>query len=126
MIGSPVIFAHAFGRPAYTESEHVRKDRCLEGWNSFILRRGGAACETSGKQQGNDFNCVRRWASCSPFFPSAVFIGRIGGSAGAVWRDSVQKLLLGGLGMKVVSFRSPKFLSGILRLIFGIKKSDGV
>ncbi|HIT52444.1 MAG TPA: stage V sporulation protein SpoVM [Candidatus Fimivicinus intestinavium] len=38
----------------------------------------------------------------------------------------MQKLLLGGSGMKVVSFRSPKLLSGILRLIFRIKKSESV
>lgn len=91
-----------------------------------ILRRDGAVCEMPGKQQGNDLDCVRRRAFGGPLFSGAVFTRRVGGPAGAVWRGSVQKLLLGGLSMKVVSFRSPKLLSGILRLIFGIKKSDGV
>ena len=58
------------------------------------------------------------------FFPAQFLLAVL--AAGDVWRGSVQKLLLGGLSMKVVSFRSPKLLSGILRLIFGIKKSDGV
>lgn len=91
-----------------------------------ILRRDGAACEISGKQQRDDFDCVWCGAFGCPIFPGAIFAGRFGCSAGDVWRGSVQKLLLGGLSMKVVSFRSPKLLSGILRLIFGIKKSDGV
>lgn len=91
-----------------------------------ILRRGGAACEIPGKQQRDDIDCVWRRAFGSPLFPGAIFAGRFGCSAGDIWRGSVQKLLLGGLSMKVVSFRSPKLLSGILRLIFGIKKSDGV
>ncbi|MBS6249921.1 MAG: stage V sporulation protein SpoVM [Clostridiales bacterium] len=90
------------------------------------MRRDGAACEISGKQQRDDFDCVWCGAFGCPIFPGAIFAGRFGCSAGDVWRGSVQKLLLGGLSMKVVSFRSPKLLSGILRLIFGIKKSDGV
>ena len=32
----------------------------------------------------------------------------------------------GGIAMKVVMFESPKFLKGILRLIFKIKKQDDV
>lgn len=35
------------------------------------------------------------------------------------------KMLTEGIGMKVVLVKSPKFLSGILRLIFGIKKTEG-
>jgi hypothetical protein len=34
------------------------------------------------------------------------------------------KVYKGGIHMKVVVIRSPKFISGILRVIFGIKK-DG-
>ncbi|MBR1822664.1 MAG: stage V sporulation protein SpoVM [Ruminococcus sp.] len=33
-------------------------------------------------------------------------------------------ILKGGLQMKVVVIRSPRLLSGILRAIFGIKKSE--
>ena len=36
----------------------------------------------------------------------------------------LQTLIFGGFGMKVVLFKSPKFMSGILRLIFGIKKQN--
>lgn len=33
-------------------------------------------------------------------------------------------IYLGGLFMKVVLFKSPKLLSGILRIVFGIKKQS--
>ena len=87
-------------------SRHILKVSILEtdAWRGgaplSILRRDGAACEISGKQQRDDFDCVWCGAFGCPIFPGAIFAGRFGCSAGDVWRGSVQKLLLGGLSMK--------------------------
>ncbi len=40
-------------------------------------------------------------------------------------RRTVLIIFSGGLFVKVVLFKSPKFLSGILRVLFGIKKQNG-
>ncbi|HIS77164.1 MAG TPA: stage V sporulation protein SpoVM [Candidatus Merdivicinus excrementipullorum] len=33
---------------------------------------------------------------------------------------------MGGFGMKIIVIKSPKYLSGLLRLIFGIKKETEI
>ncbi len=87
---------------------------------------GGDYYETGQKMQKlldrwNICSCFCSWTACG-YMPAAHMPHcDIGHSANIAWYHLLQKLKR-GIVMKIVVVKSPKFLSGFLRMVFGIKK----
>ncbi|MBQ9460182.1 MAG: stage V sporulation protein SpoVM [Oscillospiraceae bacterium] len=69
--------------------------------------------------------CFGAWSRhCNRRDFSGVLFDVFGCVPSYILRDRAAKKTIGGESMKIVVWKSPRALSGILRLLFGIKRED--